>query len=117
MDLTGRFPYASSRGNEYIMIFYHYDANAILAQPMKNRSAGEFVKAHNLLQTRLQHNTRKPTMIILDNEISNEFKQNLATQNISYQLVPPHIHRRNTAERAIRTFKNHFLAGLASVNP
>jgi hypothetical protein len=37
--------------------------------------------------------------------------------NIQYQLVPPHIHRRNAAERAIRTFKNHFIAGLLSTNP
>ena len=28
-DLMGRFPYHSSRGNEYIMVSYHYDANAI----------------------------------------------------------------------------------------
>ena len=33
-----------------------------------------------------------------------------------YQLVPPHIHRRNAAERAIQTFKNHFIAGLSSVH-
>ena len=45
MDLTGRFPYMSSRGNEYIMTFYHYDANAILAEPIKNRSATEIVRA------------------------------------------------------------------------
>jgi hypothetical protein len=31
--------------------------------------------------------------------------------------VPPHIHQRNAAERAIRTFKNHFIAGLCSTNP
>jgi hypothetical protein len=37
--------------------------------------------------------------------------------DIQYQLVPPHIHRRNAAERAIRTFKNHFIAGLSSTNP
>ena len=28
-DLTGRFPMKSSRGNEYILIRYHYDANFI----------------------------------------------------------------------------------------
>ena len=33
---TGRFPFRSSRGNEYILIGYHYDANAILAEPLKN---------------------------------------------------------------------------------
>jgi hypothetical protein len=32
-------------------------------------------------------------------------------------LVPPHCHRRNAAERAIRTFKEHFVAGLSSVHP
>ena len=32
------------------------------------------------------------------------------------QPAPPHIHRMNTAERAIHTFKNHFVAGLASVD-
>ena len=33
------------------------------------------------------------------------------------QLVPLHFHRRNVAEGSIKTFKNHFLAGLASCNP
>ena len=27
------------------------------------------------------------------------------------------VHRRNAAERAIQTFKDHFIAGLASVDP
>ncbi len=31
-------------------------------------------------------------------------------------MVPPHMHRRNAAERAIRTFKNHFIATLATTN-
>ena len=31
--------------------------------------------------------------------------------------MPPHIHRRNSAERAIQTFKNHFIASLASTDP
>ena len=33
-------------------------------------------------------------------------------ENISFQYVPPRSHRRNTAERSIRTFKNHFVATL-----
>jgi hypothetical protein len=37
--------------------------------------------------------------------------------DIACQLVPPHCHRRNAAERAIRTFKEHFVAGLSSVDP
>ena len=34
MDLTGRFPYKSSRGNEYILISFHVDSNAILGTPV-----------------------------------------------------------------------------------
>jgi hypothetical protein len=36
---------------------------------------------------------------------------------MSYQLVPPHCHRTNAAERATRTFKENFKAELATVNP
>ena len=36
-DLTERFPYQSSRGNQYILIGYHYAGNTILAEPLKNR--------------------------------------------------------------------------------
>jgi hypothetical protein len=37
--------------------------------------------------------------------------------DVDYQLVPPHCHRRNAMERAIRTFKEHFVAGNYSVDP
>jgi hypothetical protein len=37
--------------------------------------------------------------------------------DIAYQLVPPHCHRRNATKRAIRNFKEHFVAGLSSVDP
>jgi hypothetical protein len=35
---------------------------------------------------------------------------------MDFHLVPPHKHRVNTAECAIATFKEHFIAGLATVN-
>ena len=31
--------------------------------------------------------------------------------------MPPHIHRRNAAERAIRTYKNHLISGLYTCDP
>jgi hypothetical protein len=40
-DQTGRFPVVSSKGNKYIMILYDYDSNAILAQPIKDRTTPE----------------------------------------------------------------------------
>ena len=38
-DITGSFPFKSSRGNQYIYILYDYDSNSILAEPMKTRQA------------------------------------------------------------------------------
>jgi len=40
----------------------------------------------------------------------------MAAKAIDFQLVPPHVHCCNAAEQAIRTFKNHFIAGLCSVD-
>ena len=36
---------------------------------------------------------------------------------LTFQLVPPHNHRRNYAEKAIGSFKDHFIAGLCSMDP
>ena len=44
-DLTGKFTYTSSRGNCYILIAYCYNGSAILAQPVKDRSAGSLTNA------------------------------------------------------------------------
>ena len=55
---------------------------------------------------------------ILDNEASAEYKRLITEERgAKFQLVPPNIHRRNAAERAIRTFKAHFLSILAGVAP
>jgi hypothetical protein len=37
-------------------------------------------------------------------------------KGVKFQFVPPHVHRCNAAERAIRTFKNHFIARLCSTD-
>ena len=37
--------------------------------------------------------------------------------SMAFQLMPLHSHRRNLVERTIQTWKNHFKAGIALVNP
>jgi hypothetical protein len=49
-DQTGEFPVVSIRGNKYIMILYDYDSNAILAQPIKDRTAPELLKAFQIME-------------------------------------------------------------------
>ena len=116
-DQTGAFPYQSSRGNKYIFICYDYDANAILCAPLKNRNGETIAKAWTTCFNRLTKNGHKTDSCILDNEMSPEVKSAMDKAEVNYQKVPPGIHRRNAAERAIQTFKNHLLAGLASCDP
>jgi hypothetical protein len=51
-----------------------------------------------------------------DNEASRLLKMYLHQQNITFQLVLPYSHRRNADERAIRSFKDHLIAGLCSTD-
>jgi hypothetical protein len=46
-DLTGSFPKTSIRGYKYILVLYDYDGNSIQAEPMKNRSYAEAIRAYS----------------------------------------------------------------------
>jgi hypothetical protein len=59
----------------------------------------------------------KPKLQTPYNEASAALKNYFTEKEMNYQLVPPHCHRTNAAERAIRTFKEHFKAGLTTVDP
>ena len=115
-DQTGKFPHRSSNGNLYIMVIYVYEANGILAAPLKNRTGSHLLETYQQFYKELELAGFKPKLHIIDNEASTNFKQFLKAENVHYQLVPPHTHRRNAAERAIQTFKNHFVSGLCSVD-
>ena len=89
-DLTGRFPYRSSRGNEYILVGYHYDANSILVQALRNREAQTLTAAWTTLNDRFCVAGVQPSTYIMDNECSTELKYALTKENILWQLVLPH---------------------------
>jgi hypothetical protein len=95
---------------------YDYDSNAILAQPIKDRTAPELLRAFQVMEQELVVRGLKPKLMKLENEASKLLKTYLHQQNITFQLVPPYSHRRNSAERAIRSFKDHLIAGLCSTN-
>lgn len=118
LDLTGKFPYESARGNKYLLVAYDYDSNAILVEALPNRQKATITKAWKSINDTLAKSGAQPVIYVMDNEASTELKDAMKSKNIKYELVPPNIHRRNAAEeRAIRTFKNQFIAGLASLNP
>ena len=116
-DQTGKFPYKSSRGNQYIMIMYDFDSNAILVEPLKSRQGKELTSAFNKCRNKLNLKDNIQNLFVLDNECSFEVKRAITNTNSTFQLVPPHQHRVNAAEKAIRTFKNHLLSGIATCDP
>ena len=98
-------------------MLYDYDSNAIIVRPLCNRSAQEIQRVFTSVHAYLVARGLRPRLHTLDNKASTNLKDFLTTEKVEYQLVPPHIHQRNSAERAIQTFKNHFIAGLASTDP
>ena len=97
-DQTGAFPTRSRSGNRYIMILCEMDGNAIMSEGMRDRTAGEIIKAYQKLIKRLQKAGIRPKKHILDNECSEEYKQAIIDNNMQYELVPKGQHRRKIAE-------------------
>eukprot|EP00804_Cyclotella_cryptica_P029060 CCRYP_005247-RA/>CCRYP_005247-RA protein AED:0.20 eAED:0.15 QI:0/0/0/1/0/0/4/0/830 len=115
-DQTGKFPHLSSQGNRYQMILYHVDSNSIWAEPTKNKTKGELILARNRALQRMKACGIQPTRQVLDNEISAAYKLAITASGMTYQLVPPDDHRRNIAEKAIQTWKDHFIAVISGTD-
>jgi len=116
-DQTGRFIVASTRGNKYILVAYDYDSNTILTEPLKIRTGPDLLAAYIKIQSLLEQRGLKLKIRYLDNECPNILKRFMISKDEEYKLVPPHIHRRNTAKKAMSTFKDHLISGLACLPP
>ena len=116
-DQTGSFLLPSISGNKYVFILYDFDSNYISATAIPSRSKEHLVQAYLSAVSLLQRRGLRPRLQRLDNEISNLMRSEIDSHDITYRLTPAGNHGRNAAERAIQTFKNHFIAGLCSVHP
>ena len=116
-DQTGQFLVPSISGNKYVFILYDYDSNFIHAEPIPSRSKHQILKAFNKITSKLSSRGLKPRLQRMDNEASQLLLDQMDEDNIDYQLTPAGLHRRNSAEKAVQTFKNHFISGLCSTNP
>ncbi len=81
-------------------VMYIFDANYIQSVPIKNRSKEELFRAFHDTYNWLVLQGFKPQLRKLDNETSHEVEA---------------LHCTNPAERAIRTWKNHFLSGMVGL--
>ena len=74
-DQTGRFRVPSCNGNNYVMVLYDYDSNAILVEPTKVRTKEALLDAYTVLHARLTKAGLKPKLQRLDNECSTILKE------------------------------------------
>jgi hypothetical protein len=91
----------SSWGHKFILIVYDIYSNNILAQPMKNRSDTEAIRAYSIIYDELTAKGLKPLFKTMDNEKSSALKIFMTAREMKFQLVPPRVHRQNIAERAM----------------
>ena len=99
------------------MVLYNYDTNLILTTPFPNLQAATITAGCKCIHERLYNNGLAPTLHILDNECSYDMRIYFQKYQVKFELLPPHIHCRNADEQAIQTWKNHFLAAIASIDP
>ncbi len=92
------------------MVLIKFDSNAILVEVMKNHTSGEILHAYQVLVDMLRSAGIQPKLHLLDNKCSADFKEQIKSNQMKFQLVPPHDHRRNIAETAIKIFKAHFIS-------
>jgi hypothetical protein len=112
-----QFPQVSSLGNKYIMIIHNVDSNSSWAEALKDNTGGKLI----LGRAQALEHMRKAGIVlkhqVLDSQASVAYKKAIGDSDVTNELVPPDNHQCNRAEKAIQTFKDHFvgiLSGCAS---
>ena len=83
---------------------------------MKSRTYDAIAQAYNNLLKRLASSGFRPRVHWLDNEAFEILKHLDRNEHVKFQLAPPHIHRCNFAEKAIRTWKDHYVVDMCSTD-
>jgi hypothetical protein len=115
-DANGALPAVSLEGNQYYFVAYAYDPNYIFAKPIPNLRDETILDVFDKVFQELRSKGFKPTFNVTDNQAASPIKKYLQKENTTWQFVEPNNHRVNAAERAIQTYKNHFISGLCTTD-
>ena len=110
-DATEALPARSMDANQHYFIAYDYDTNYIFAEPIPNVTDETIIKTFQSIYKTLVAKGHKPLLNITDNQATKPLKTILKEKKCKWQFVEPSNHQVNAAERAIQTFKNHFIIG------
>jgi hypothetical protein len=115
-NITGAFTVRSFKNMQYILVMYIYNLNAIILQPMLFRTNSTFITAFSKVFAILHAHNYQPALNVMDNECSKAFEKHIQSNKMNIHLVPLHNHCINATEHAITTFKEHYVAALATVD-
>ncbi len=115
-NLTRLFPYMSLKWNVCFLIVYHYESNAILVLPISGFDDNTIFAPYKTQFEFLESKGHKIRLNVMDNQYTKQIKKFLTANDCNLLLVEPHNHCVNVAERAIQTFKDHFISALATTD-
>ena len=116
-DQTGLFPQILSLGNRYVMILHDVNSNLSWVEALKNNTGNKLILAQAQALERMRKAGIVPKHQILDNQKSVVYEEAICALGMTFELVPPDDHWRNMAEKAIQTFKDHFVGILSGCAP
>ena len=116
MDLAGKLPTTSSRGNKYVFLWYEYDSNTMKSVPINRSHQEEQLCTYGICYEYYALRGSLPQVTRLDNKASTALKK-IKEDSMEFQFVPPNIHHQNSSEGAMRTWKEHTIATLSTFDP
>jgi hypothetical protein len=115
-NLKGSFPFMSYDASVCFFILYHYESNSILVTTIAGLNDVSIFNAYKQQFELLTSKGFKPKLNIMDNQATKHIKMFLTKNDCKLQLVELQNHRVSAAERAIQTFKDVFIAALATMD-
>ena len=99
------------------MLTLNCNSNATLIETFQYRHDHHRIAAYSRIMTCLCEMGNMVDLQVLDNKARKEYLQVITKiQKATFKLMPPDVHRRNSAECAIQNFKACFLVILAGID-
>jgi hypothetical protein len=95
---------------------YHYEANAIFAIPIAGLDDVTIFEAYKKKFDELTAKGLNVKLNIMDNQATKHIKKFLTKEQCKLQLVELHNHQMTASKRAIQTWKDPFIAALATTD-
>ena len=115
-DSSSRFPIPSSGSRYSYHLVSCYNGN-IHVETTQSPTSTAYIAAYELTFQHWSRYGSVPSFVRLDNETSHELENFLVNdKKVTFQYFPTGTHRANRAECYIRTWKNHFIATLATTS-